>query len=120
MNNEGKENNCVFLVTCYLLMLCCIHCPKIIYNFRDITRNVEENEILYEIFRIVSRFPATFRVISRKIYNLWDSVGSGSCEYSAQRITTSYCFSSTTVSASSLRISSTRRSTWPSGSGTPS
>ena len=67
MNNEGKENNCVSLVTCYLLMLCCIHCPKIIYNFRDITRNVEENEILYEIFRIVSRFSATFRVISRKI-----------------------------------------------------
>ena len=57
MNNEGKENNCVSLVTCYLLMLCCIHCPKIIYNFRDITRNVEENEILHEIFRVVSRFP---------------------------------------------------------------
>ena len=26
-------------------------------NFRDIIRNVEENKILHEIFRIVSRFP---------------------------------------------------------------
>ena len=43
-------------------------------NVRDITRNVEENQILHEIFRIVSRFPrATFRVISRKIDYLCDS-----------------------------------------------
>ena len=70
MNNEGKENNCVSLVTCYLLMLCCIHCPKIIYNFRDITRNVEENEILHEIFRIKSRFP---HYISFYIDYLWAS-----------------------------------------------
>ena len=33
------------------------HCPKSNPNFRDITRNVEENEILYEIFRELSRFP---------------------------------------------------------------
>ena len=30
---------------------------KVIDNFRDITRNVEENEILYEILRVVSHFP---------------------------------------------------------------
>ena len=34
-----------------------VHCPKSKTNFRDITRNVEENEILHEIFRVVSRFP---------------------------------------------------------------
>ena len=41
------------------------HYPKSNPNFRDITRNVEENEILHEIFRVVSRF---LLVISRKIY----------------------------------------------------
>ena len=35
----------------------CIHCPKSDPNFRDLTRNVEENEILHEIFPVVSRFP---------------------------------------------------------------
>ena len=30
-------------------------------------RCVEENEILYAKFRVVSRFPTTIRVISRKI-----------------------------------------------------
>ena len=44
-------------------------------NFRDLTRNVAENMILLEIFRVVSRFPAIFHVISRKIDFLWDSVG---------------------------------------------
>ena len=36
-----------------------IHCPKSYQNFRDVTCNVEENEILHEIFRlvVVSRFP---------------------------------------------------------------
>ena len=36
-----------------------IHCPKSNTNFRDITWNwnVEENEILHEIFRVISRFP---------------------------------------------------------------
>ena len=33
-----------------------LHCQKSNQNFRDITRNVK-NEILHEIFRIVSRFP---------------------------------------------------------------
>ena len=33
------------------------HGPKRNPNFRDITRNVEENEILHKIFRVVSRFP---------------------------------------------------------------
>ena len=39
-------------------------------------RNVEIKEILHEIFRVVRYllFPATFRVISWKIYYLWDSV----------------------------------------------
>ena len=34
-----------------------LYCPKSNQNFRDITQNVEENEILHEIFRLVSRFP---------------------------------------------------------------
>ena len=33
-----------------------------------------ENLILHEIFRVVSRFPATFHVISQKVDYLWDSV----------------------------------------------
>ena len=33
------------------------HCKKN-QNFLDITRNVERNEILHEIFRVVSRFPS--------------------------------------------------------------
>ena len=43
-------------------------------NFRDITRNVEENEILHQIFHVVSRFLVIFRVICRKIDYLWDIV----------------------------------------------
>ena len=36
---------------------------------------VEENMILQqEIFRVVSRFPSTFHVISWKVDFLWDSV----------------------------------------------
>ena len=32
---------------------CCpVHCPKSNPNFRDITRTVEENEILHEIFHV--------------------------------------------------------------------
>ena len=34
-----------------------IHCPKSNPNFRELTRNVEENEIIHEIFRVVSCFP---------------------------------------------------------------
>ena len=34
-----------------------VHCPESNPNFRDITRNLEENEIPHEIFRVVSRFP---------------------------------------------------------------
>ena len=30
-----------------------IHCPKSNKNFQDITRNVKENEIIHEIFRVV-------------------------------------------------------------------
>ena len=40
---------------------------KVVKNVLDITRNIEENEKLHEIFRVVSRFPAASRVISRKI-----------------------------------------------------
>ena len=45
-------------------------------KLRDIIRNIEENEILHEIFRIVQYlvFSATSRVISRKIDYLWDIV----------------------------------------------
>ena len=34
-----------------------VHCPKRNPNFRDKTWNVEENEILHEIFRWVSQLP---------------------------------------------------------------
>ena len=34
-----------------------IHCPKSSPNFRIKTQNVEENNILHEIFRMVSHFP---------------------------------------------------------------
>ena len=52
-------------VLLYTLSLCwwCVppppllHCPKSNPNFRDIAWNVEENQILHEIFRVVSRFP---------------------------------------------------------------
>ena len=44
-------------------------------NFRDITRSVEQNEILNETFRVVSRFPRYISCISRKIDYLWDSAG---------------------------------------------
>ena len=50
-----------------------VHCPKSNPNLRDITQNVEENEILHEIFRAIFRFPTTFRVKYRKINYLWDS-----------------------------------------------
>ena len=51
-----------------------IHCLKSNPNFRDITWNVVDNMILHELFRVVSRFPATFHVISRKKDFLWDGV----------------------------------------------
>ena len=51
-----------------------VYWPKSNLNIRDIARNVEEIEILQEIFRIVSGFPAAFRVLSRKMDSLWDSV----------------------------------------------
>ena len=43
------------------------------YNMKS---TVEENVIpvLHEIFRVVSRFPATFYVISRKVDYFWVSV----------------------------------------------
>ena len=44
----------VVLSPSFLLL---IHCPKSNQNFRDITRNVEENEMLHEIVRILSSFP---------------------------------------------------------------
>ena len=33
------------------------HCPKSNTNFRDIMQKVQENEMLQEIFCVVSRFP---------------------------------------------------------------
>ena len=52
-----------------------IYCKKSNPNFRDIIWNVEENLILHEIFRVVSRFPlCTFHVILRKVDYLWDCV----------------------------------------------
>ena len=45
-------------------------------NFRDIKGNVEENMILHEIIRVVSRFPHYISCysISRKVNFLWYSV----------------------------------------------
>ena len=68
-----------------------VHCPKSNPNFRYKTWNVEENEI-WNILRTVVQvqyhvFPATFHVISRKMYYLWDSV----CLASALYICTLYC-----------------------------
>ena len=57
----------VYICTVRLRTAVIVHCLKSYPNFRDITRNVEENEILHEIFRIVSRFP-------RYILENWDSV----------------------------------------------
>ena len=48
-----------------------LQCPKSNPNFRDIARNVEENEILHEIFRVVSRFP---RYISCYFSKKFDTV----------------------------------------------
>ena len=48
------------------------NCPKSNKNFCDITWNVVENMVLHEIFRVVSRFHATFHVISRKLDFFWD------------------------------------------------
>ena len=52
-----------------------IHSPKSNPNVSDITRNVDENEILHEIFRVVQYlfFPATFHAISRK-FNTFGTV----------------------------------------------
>ena len=36
--------------------------------------SIVENQILHEIFNVVSRFPGSFHVISRKLDFLWDSV----------------------------------------------
>ena len=54
---SGSEGNCFTAPGKVLVQLYQVHCPKGKQNFRDITRSVEENEILNEIFRIVSRFP---------------------------------------------------------------
>ena len=40
-------------------------------SFRDITWNVKESMIIHEIFRVLSSFPATFHVISRRVNFLW-------------------------------------------------
>ena len=51
-----------------------VHCPKSNPNFRDISRNVEENKIpvLHEMFRVVSVFPAIlyFMTYLGKLYTL--------------------------------------------------
>ena len=50
-----------------------MHCPKLNPNFQDITRNIEEMRYTkYSAKYFV--FPATFRVIFRKIDYVWDSV----------------------------------------------
>ena len=49
-----------------------LYCPKSNPNFYDITWNVEENEILHEKVRVVSRFP---RHISFYIAAIWLPLG---------------------------------------------
>ena len=57
-----------------------MHCPKSNTNFRDITRNVEENTGYYTIYSAQYLvFLATFRVISQKIDYFWDSVLQDHC-----------------------------------------
>ena len=51
------KHSCFMNYPLYVLL----HCPKCNQHFRDITQNADENEILHEIFRVVSRF---FRSIS--------------------------------------------------------
>ena len=47
------------------------HCPKSYQNFRDIARDVEENEKIHEIFRVVSRFsPLHFVLYRGKSFSL--------------------------------------------------
>ena len=50
----------------------CTLLKKCIQNFRDITWNEEENEILHEIFRVISRFS---RYISCSIAEIWITFG---------------------------------------------
>ena len=51
--------------------ICAVHCPKRKPKFRYIHYQeiYRENEVIHEIFHIVSRFPITFRLISRN----WNS-----------------------------------------------
>ena len=56
--------------------ICAVHCPKRKPKFRYIHYQeiYRENEVIHEIFHIVSRFPITFRLISRNLKNyLWNS-----------------------------------------------
>ena len=73
---EKRYNYCIYkLFKLPGLYTQVVHCPTNNPNFRDITWNVEENETLHGILRVVSSFPHyTFRIISRKIDFLWDSV----------------------------------------------
>ena len=72
-----RKNVVLFIYAKSVVYPCTNNWPKSNPNFRDTTRNVVKNEILHEIFRIVSRFPATFRVISRKIDCIRSGVWSG-------------------------------------------
>ena len=55
-----------------------IHCPKCNPNFRDITRNVEENEMLRKIFHVVISFsPLNF------VLNLGKSITFGTVHVQA-------------------------------------
>ena len=51
------KQNLYAIFTVTLVFKYVLHCPKSNQNFREITWNVEEKEILHEIFRAVSRFP---------------------------------------------------------------
>ena len=59
----------------FLLNWPTMHGPKSNPNFRVITRNVVENMILHEIFRVVSFFPATL-----SCYIAENQFPSGQCE----------------------------------------
>ena len=69
-----------------------IHCPKSNPNFRELTRNVEENEIIHEIFRVVSCFPCQILCYTSETWiplgqcgnshNIYFTAGTCCCWYS--------------------------------------
>ena len=69
--DDENHNNKKSLPQIYI----CIHCPKVNRFFRDLTRNVAgKNEIIHEIFRVVSRFPLHFALYLGNFDYILDTV----------------------------------------------